>query len=83
MTLFVTIATAVGTYEEAMFRRESGTEQLIGAALIHAKTLRDGANAADDYGARAIEEEAERWERLAATARAELLNLRSSKQSAP
>jgi hypothetical protein len=42
----------------------------------HAKELRDGANAMDDYGARATEEEAQRWERLAAEAEAELRALR-------
>jgi hypothetical protein len=52
-------------------------EQLIEAALAHVKALRGGSGAADDYGARATEEEAQRWERLAAAARAELA-LRSS-----
>jgi hypothetical protein len=54
-------------------------EQLIEAALAHTKALRDGAGAADDYGGRATEEEAQRWEQLAAAARAEVLALRSSK----
>jgi hypothetical protein len=47
-------------------------EQLIEAALEHAKQLRQGANAADGRGARVTIEEAERWERLATAAQAEL-----------
>jgi hypothetical protein len=47
-------------------------EQLIDAVLAHAKFLRKSARAGDDYIARAVEREAERWEALAATARAEL-----------
>jgi hypothetical protein len=47
-------------------------EQLIDATLAHAKFLRKSARADDDYIARAVEREAERWEALAATARAEL-----------
>ena len=35
-------------------------------------SLRDVGNAADGYGAQATEEEAQRWERLANAARAEL-----------
>ena len=50
-------------------------EELIEAALAHAKALRDGANAADGYGARATAEEAERWERLASAARDQLVRL--------
>jgi hypothetical protein len=38
--------------------------------------LRDAANAADNYGARVSIEEAERWERLAVEAEAELRALR-------
>ena len=38
-------------------------EQLITTAFEHAKQLRQGANAADGYGARATVEDAERWER--------------------
>jgi hypothetical protein len=49
-----------------------GIEQLIDATQAHAKALRDGAAAADDHGSRTAEEEAERWERLAGAARAEL-----------
>ena len=49
--------------------------QLIEAALAHAKHLRDGAYAADDYGARATIAEAERWERLANDAQNEADNL--------
>jgi hypothetical protein len=60
-----------------MRTREEKMEQLIEAALAHVKALRGGAGAADDYGPRATEEEAQRWERLAAAARAELA-LRSS-----
>jgi hypothetical protein len=47
-------------------------EQLIDAVLAHAKFLRKGARAGDDYIARAAEREAERWEALVAKARAEL-----------
>jgi hypothetical protein len=47
-------------------------EQLIHAALAHARFLRKGAKAGDDCIARAAEKEAERWEALAAIARAEL-----------
>jgi hypothetical protein len=47
-------------------------EQLIDAALAHAKFLRKSARAGDDYIARAAVQDAERWEGLAATARAEL-----------
>jgi hypothetical protein len=50
-------------------------EQLIEAALAHAKALRDSANTADDYGARATVEEAEHWERLANAAQEELSRL--------
>jgi hypothetical protein len=52
-------------------------EQLIEAASAHAKALR---GAADDYGTdtRAAEEGAQRWERSAAAAWAELA-LRSSR----
>jgi hypothetical protein len=39
--------------------------KLIGAALQHARQLREGADAADDCGAIATIEEAERWEGLA------------------
>jgi hypothetical protein len=52
-------------------RREAEMMQLIEAALAHAKHLRDGANATDDYGARATIEEAQRWERLAHDAQKE------------
>jgi hypothetical protein len=51
----------------------STTEQLIKAAQAHAKHLRDNAAVfGDDYGAEATKEEAERWERLATAAVAEL-----------
>jgi hypothetical protein len=40
-------------------------DELIEAALAHAKFLRQSAMTGDDYGARATEAEAERWERLA------------------
>ena len=49
-------------------------EQLIEAASAHAKASR---GAADDYGTRAAEEEAQRWERSAAAAWAELALLSS------
>jgi hypothetical protein len=49
--------------------------KLIEAALEHARQLREGADAADDHGARATIEEAERWEGLARTAQAELSSL--------
>jgi hypothetical protein len=39
--------------------------------IAHARDLWNGANAADDYGARATEDETQRWERLAAAARAD------------
>jgi hypothetical protein len=52
-------------------------EKLIKAALAHARQLRNGAQAADDHGARATEEEAERWERLATSAQEELARLLS------
>jgi hypothetical protein len=47
-------------------------EQLIEAALAHARLLRQGANAADGYGARVTEAEADRWEALARAAQDEL-----------
>ena len=47
-------------------------EQSIEAAFAHARLLRQRAKAADGYGARATEAEAERWERLASTAQDEL-----------
>jgi hypothetical protein len=47
-------------------------EQLIEAALAHAKQLRQGAYAADGRGALVTIKEAERWERLATAAQAEL-----------
>jgi len=50
----------------------AGMDQLIEAALAHAQDLRNGANAADDYGASVTEEEAQRWEHLAAAAKADL-----------
>jgi hypothetical protein len=50
-------------------------EDLIEAALAHAKHLRRSAQGADDYGAQATEEEADRWERLASAARDELARL--------
>jgi hypothetical protein len=53
-------------------------EQLIDAVLAHAKFLRKSARAGDDYIARAAEQEAEQWEAMVATARAELLALRPS-----
>jgi hypothetical protein len=52
--------------------RRPDVEQLIEAALAHAKHLRESANGADDYGARVTEEGAERWERLASAAQDEL-----------
>jgi len=47
-------------------------EQLIDAVLAHAEFLRKNARAGDDYVARAAEQEAARWEAMAAAARAEL-----------
>ena len=47
-------------------------EQLSDVALAHARFLRKGAEAKDDYIARATEKVAERWEALAALARTEL-----------
>jgi len=46
-------------------------EQLIDTVLEHAKFPRKSAKAGDDYIARAPEQEAERWEAIAATARAQ------------
>ena len=46
--------------------------ELIEAALAHARFLRQSAMTGDDYGARATEAEAERWERLAQAAQNEL-----------
>jgi hypothetical protein len=40
-------------------------DELIEAALAHAEFLRQSATTGDDYGARATEAEAERWEWLA------------------
>jgi hypothetical protein len=40
-------------------------DELIQAALAHATFLRQSADTGDDYGGRATEAEAERWERLA------------------
>jgi hypothetical protein len=50
-------------------------EELIEAALAHAKHLRQSAGGDDDYGARAAEKEAERWERMVGAARDELAGL--------
>jgi hypothetical protein len=50
-------------------------EQLIEAALEHAKQLRQGAYAADGRGALVTIKEAERWEQLATAAQAELAAL--------
>jgi len=47
-------------------------EQLIDTVLEHAKFPRKSAKAGDDYIARAPEQEAERREAIAATARAQL-----------
>ena len=47
-------------------------EELIQAALAHATFLRQSADTGDDYGARATEAEAERWEGLARAAQNEL-----------
>jgi len=51
---------------------ESDVDELIEAALAHAKFLRQNADTDNDYGARATEAEAERWERLAHAAQNEL-----------
>jgi hypothetical protein len=50
-------------------------DELIEAALAHAEFLRQSAMTGDDYGARATEAEAERWERLARAAQNELRSL--------
>ena len=47
-------------------------DELIQAALAHATFLRQSADTGDDYGARATDAEAERWERLARAAQNEL-----------
>jgi hypothetical protein len=44
---------------------ERDVDESIEAALAHPKFLRQSANTGDDYGARATEAEAERWEGLA------------------
>ena len=59
----------------------SKIEQLIKAARAHAQHLRNNAGVGDDYGAQATEEEAEQWERLAAEAEAEVMELRSSQST--
>ena len=51
---------------------ESDVDELIQAALAHAKFLRQSADTGDDYGARATEAEADRWEGLARAAQNEL-----------
>jgi hypothetical protein len=51
---------------------ESDVDELIQAALAHARFLRESANTGDDYGARATEAEAERWEGLARAAQNKL-----------
>jgi hypothetical protein len=55
-------------------------EQLIAAALAHAKHLRECANKGDDYNTGAAEGEANRWERLATTAQIEVAHLRGEDQ---
>jgi hypothetical protein len=50
-------------------------DELIQAALAHPKFLRQSATTGDDYGARATEAEAVRWERLAQAAQNELRSL--------
>ena len=47
-------------------------DELIEAALAHARFLRQSATTGDDCGARATEAEAERWKRLAQAAQNEL-----------
>ena len=47
-------------------------DELIEAALAHAKFLRESANTGDGRGARVTEAEAERWERLAHAVQNEL-----------
>jgi hypothetical protein len=55
-------------------------EQLIAAALAHAKYLRERANKGDHHGARTAESEANRWERLAAIAQTEVAHWRGEDQ---
>ena len=55
-----------------MVSGESDVDELIQAALAHARFLRESANTGDDNGARATEAEAERWEGLARAAQNEL-----------
>ena len=55
-----------------MVSGESDVDELIQAALAHATFLRQSADTGDDYGARATDAEAERWERLARAAQNEL-----------
>jgi hypothetical protein len=47
-------------------------EKLIEAALVHARQLRNGADAADDHGARPRSRKLKRWEKLARAAQDEL-----------
>ena len=47
-------------------------DELIQAALAHAKFLRQNADTDNDYGARATEAEADSWEGLARAAQNEL-----------
>jgi hypothetical protein len=82
MALVIVTAGAVGTYYQTNDEfKASAMDQLIEAAMGHAKTLRD-AGSANNHGAQVAEKEAKRWEWLAATARAELLNLRA-RQAVP
>jgi hypothetical protein len=55
-------------------------EQLIAAALAHAKYLRECANNGEHYDTCATEAEANRWERLAAIAQTEVAHWRGEDQ---
>ena len=55
-----------------MVSGESDVDELIKAALAHAKFLRQSADTDNDYGAHATEAEADRWEGLARAAQNEL-----------
>jgi hypothetical protein len=55
---------------------------LIEAAFEHARFIRQGAGAADDYGARVTAETAERWEGLATAARDEFRSLAACRAAA-
>jgi hypothetical protein len=62
----------MGIFSAVVSGGERDVDELIEAALAHAKFLRQNADTDNDYGARATKAEAERWERLAHAAQNEL-----------